>query len=184
MKTKDGFQQCYNAQAGVETDSRLIVGQRVSQSPNDKQELAEDLETVKENVSPAIVLVDSGFVSESAVSTIEAENPGLEVLAAMKRETHGRTIKQLEKSENPEPPPVDADFGDKMKYRTSTASGRALYKLRQQTVEPIFGIIKEAMGFRRFSLRGHAKVSLEWNLVCLAYNLKRLHIVGAKLRAA
>jgi hypothetical protein len=56
--------------------------------------------------------------------------------------------------------------------------------LRQQTVEPIFGIIKEAMGFRRFSLRGHAKVSLEWNLVCLAYNLKRLHIVGANLRAA
>jgi hypothetical protein len=148
----------------VDTDSRLIVGQRVSQSPNDKQELAEDLKAVKENVSPAIVLVDSGFVSESAVSIIEAENPGLEVLAAMKREPHGRTVKQLEKSENPEPPPVDADFGDKMKYRTSTASGRALYRLRQQTVEPIFGIIKEAMGFRRFSLRGHAKVSLESGL--------------------
>ena len=65
-----------------------------------------------------------------------------------------------------------------------TTAGRTLYKLRQQTVEPIFGIIKEAMGFRRFSLRGHAKVSLEWNLVCLAYNLKRLHIVGANLRAA
>ena len=83
MKTKDGFQQCYNAQAGVETDSRLIVGQRVSQSPNDKQELAEDLKAVKENVSPAIVLVASGLVSELAVSTIEAENPGLEVLAVM-----------------------------------------------------------------------------------------------------
>ena len=79
---------------------------------------------------------------------------------------------------------MDADFHDKMKYRTSTAAGRALYKLRQQTVEPIFGIIKEAMGFRRFSLPGHAKVSLEWNLVCLAYNLKRLYIVGARLRAA
>jgi hypothetical protein len=99
MKTKDGFQPCYNAQAGVDTDSRLIVGQRVSQSPNDKQELAEDLKAVKENVSPAIVLVDSGFVSESAVSTIEAENPGLDVLAAMKREPHGRTVKQLKKSE-------------------------------------------------------------------------------------
>jgi len=184
MKTKDGFQQCYNAQAGVDTDSRLIVGGRVSQSPNDKQELAEDFQSVKENVSPAIVLVDSGFVSESAVTTLEAENPGLEILAAMKREPHGRTVQQLEKSADPAPPPADADFVDKMKYRTSTAAGRALYKLRQQTVEPIFGIIKEAMGFRRFSLRGHAKVSLEWNLVCLAYNLKRLHIVGAKLRAA
>jgi len=184
MKTKDGFQQCYNAQAGVDTDSRLIVGGRVSQSPNDKQELAEDFQSVKENVSPAIVLVDSGFVSESAVTTLEAENPGLEILAAMKREPHGRTVQQLEKSADPKPPPADADFADKMKYRTSTAAGRALYKLRQQTMEPIFGIIKEAMGFRRFSLRGHAKVSLEWNLVCLAYNLKRLHIVGAKLRAA
>ncbi len=129
----------------MEIDSRLIVGQRVSQSPNDKQELAEDLKAVKENVSPAIVLVDSGFVSESVFSTIEAENPGLEVLAAMKREPHGRIVKQLEKSENPEPPPEDADFGNKMKYRTSTASGRALYRLRQQTVEPIFGIIKVAM---------------------------------------
>ena len=59
--------------------------------------------------------------------------------------------------------------------------GRGLYKMRQQTVEPVFGIIKQAMGFRRFSLRGHAKVSLEWNL---AYNLKRLHIVGADLRTA
>ena len=89
----------------------------MSQSPNDKQELAEDLKVVKENVCPAIVLVDSGFVSESAVSTIEAKNPGLEVLAAMKREPHGRTVKQLEKSGNPEPPPVDADFGDKMKLQ-------------------------------------------------------------------
>ena len=59
--------------------------------------------------------------------------------------------------------------------------GRVLYKLRQQTVEPVFGIIKQAMGFRRFSLRGHAKVSLEWNL---AYNLKRHHIVGVDLRTA
>ena len=184
MKTKDGFQQCYNAQAGVDTDSRLILGQRVSQSPNDKQELAEDLKVVKENASPAVVLIDSGFVSESTVVKIESENPGLQVLAAMERQPHGRTVKQLEKCPEPEPPGADADFATRMKYRTTTTAGRTLYKLRQQTVEPIFGIIKEAMGFRRFSLRGHAKVSLEWNLVCLAYNLKRLHIVGANLRAA
>jgi transposase len=184
MKTKDGFQQCYNAQAGVDTDSRLIIGQRVSQSPNDKQELADDLKVVKENAEPAAVLVDSGFVSKAVIEKIEAENPGLQVLAAMERQPHGRTIKQLEKQPDPEPPGADADFATRMKHRTTTAAGRALYKLRQQTVEPVFGIIKEAMKFRRFSMRGHAKASTEWNLVCLAYNLKRLHILGAKLQAA
>ena len=85
MKTRDGFQQCYNAQAGVDTDSRLIIGQRVSQSPNDKQELAEDLKVVKENAEPVVVLVDSGFVSEAAIERIEAESPGLQVLAAMEQ---------------------------------------------------------------------------------------------------
>jgi hypothetical protein len=71
-----------------------------------------------------------------------------------------------------------------MRHRTATTAGRALYKLRQQTVEPVFGIIKEVLGFRRFSLRGLAKVTLEWELVCLAYNCQRLHRLGAALRAA
>jgi hypothetical protein len=66
----------------------------------------------------------------------------------------------------------------------ATKAGRARYKLRQQTVEPIFGIIKEAMGFRRFSMRGLSKVALEWTLVALAYNLKRLFGIGAQLAAA
>ena len=156
----------------------------MSQSPNDKQELAEDLKVVKENAEPAAVLVVSGFVSEAVIEKIEAENPGLQVLTAMERQPHGRTIKQLEKQPDPEPPGAYADFATRMKHRTTTAAGRALYKLRQQTVEPVFGIIKEAMKFRRFSMRGHAKASTEWNLVCLAYNLKRLHILGAKLQAA
>jgi len=71
-----------------------------------------------------------------------------------------------------------------MRHRTATVEGRALYALRQQTVEPVFGIIKEVLGFRRFSLRGLAKVTLEWDLVTLAYNLKRLHRLGAVLRTA
>ena len=97
----------------------------------------------------------------------------------MIREPHGRTVAQLEKKEDPPEPAADAPFAERMRQRTATAAGRALYKLRQQTVEPVFGIIKEAMGFRRFSLRGHKKVSLEWDLVCLAYNVKRLHRLGA-----
>ena len=184
MKTKDGFQQCYNAQAAVETNSRLIVGNRVSQAPNDKQELVPDMKVVLEHVVPENVLIDSGFVSKEAIETVEKETPGLTVIAAMKREPHGRTVAQLEQREDPQPPPSTATFGQRMSQRTATADGRALYKLRQQTVEPVFGIIKEAIGFRRFSLRGHEKASLEWNLVCLSYDIKRLHIMGAKLTKA
>jgi hypothetical protein len=88
-------------------------------------------------------------------------------------------VAQLEKREDPPEPAADAPFAERMRQRTATVAGRALYKLRQQTVEPVFGIIKEVMGFRRFSLRGEKKVSLEWNLVCLAYNVKRLHRLGA-----
>lgn len=92
MKTTDGLRQCYNAQAGVETASRLIVGARVTQAPNDKEQPVPTLETVREHVSPAHVLVDSGFVSEAAVTRAERETPGLRVLAALIREPHGRTV--------------------------------------------------------------------------------------------
>ncbi len=90
MKTKDGFQQCYNAQAGVETDSRLIVGARVVQAPNDKQQLEPTLGAVCEHVSPAQVLIDSGFAGEAAVTRAERETPGLTVLAMLIREPSAR----------------------------------------------------------------------------------------------
>lgn len=184
MKTKDGFQQAYNAQAGVETGSRLIVGARVAQAPNDKKELIPTLAAVRAQLRPATVLIDRGFVSEAAIKTVETSAAGLTVLAAVQRESHGRTVAQLEKRDDPPAPAAAAPFAEHLRHRTATAAGRALYKLRQQTVEPVFGIIKEAMGFRRFALRGLAKVSLEWDLVCLAYNLKRLHRLGADLRTA
>lgn len=75
-------------------------------------------------------------------------------------------------------------FAERMRHRVKTKEGRARYKLRQQTVEPVFGIIKEALGFRRFSMRGLAKVSLEWTLVSVSYNLKRLFSLGAELKTA
>lgn len=182
MKTKDGFQQSYNAQAALETNSRLIVGARVSQAPNDKQELLPDLAAVNLHVRPAVVLIDSGFASEGAVTAAERDAPAgstsLLILAALQREPHGRTVAQLEQRVDPPAPAHDAPFAERMRHRTATTTGRALYKLRQQTIEPVFGIIKEAMGFRRFSLRGLAKVTLEWDLVTLAYNLKRLHRLG------
>ena len=97
---------------------------------------------------------------------------------------HGRSVAQLEKKKDPPPPAADASLIEQMAHRAATHNGRARYKLRQQTVEPVFGIIKQALGFRRFSLRGQAKASLEWKLVTLAYNLKRLFILGARLSAA
>lgn len=186
MKTKDGWQQSYNAQAGVETVSRLIVGPRVSQAPNDKKELLPNLAAVQRHVTPATVLIDSGFVSEAAITTAErdpaGQPTGLTVLAAVQREPHSRTVAQLEKRSAPPAPGDDAPFAERMRHRTATPAGCALYKLRQQTVEPVFGIIKDVLGFRRFSLRGLANVSLEWDLVTLAYNVKRLHRLGANLR--
>jgi transposase len=184
MPTKDGFQQAYNAQAGVDCESRLIVGARVTQATNDKQQLVPTVMAVCEHVRPKHVLVDSGYAAQEAVKRLERETPGLHVLAALIREPHGRSVTQLEKRADPEEPAADAPFAERMRHRTATAAGRALYGLRKQTVEPVFGIIKEAMGLRRFMLRGLAKVSLEWDLVCLAYNLKRLHRLDARLRAA
>ena len=91
---------------------------------------------------------------------------------------------QLEKRPEPTAPGPEASFVEQMAHRVATREGRARYRLRQQTVEPVFGIIKQALGFRRFSLRGVAKVSLEWTLVTLAYNLRRLHRLGARLATA
>jgi transposase len=181
MPTKDGFQQAYNAQAGVETTSRLIVGARISQATNDKEQLTPTLAAVCTHLTPARILVDNGFFSKAAIQQAEANTLGLIVLAALGREPHGRTVAQLEKRDDPPAPDIDAPLAEHLAHRTATAAGRALYKLRQQTVEPVIGIIKAAMGFRSFRLRGLAKVTLEWDLVCLAYNLKRLHRLGAAL---
>ena len=184
-----GFAQCYNAQAAVEVESRLIVGQRVSDAPNDKQQLEPTLGAVVSAAGPVSeVLIDSGFVSEAAVCAVETQPDGspsgVRVLAAMGRARHGRRVSDLEKKTDPEPPAPDAPWTEQMAHRVATQAGRARYKLRQQTVEPVFGILKSALGFRGFRLRGHAGAALEWTLVTLAYNLRRLHRLGAQLQAA
>ena len=181
-----GFVQGYNAQAGVEIQSRLIVTQRVTQATNDKRELVPNMAVMEPAVgSVKTVLVDSGFYSEEAVKAVEkdeqGESTGIQVLAAMKRDRHGRRVADLEKKEDPDEPEPGAPFKDHMAHRVATKDGRQQYKQRQQTIEPVFGIIKEAMSFRRFSMRGKIKAALEWTLVCLAYNLRRLHRVGTSL---
>jgi hypothetical protein len=178
MKAGNGghFGQCYNAQAGVEVESRLIVGERVCTAANDFQQLVPTADQVSKNLGclPENVLVDSGFYSHQAVATVEKENPQSTVYAAMSREEHHRTLADLAPTQEPPPCAPDASPADQMRHRMSTPKAKNLYRLRKQTVEPVFGIIKEAMSFRRFSLRGLPKVSLEWSLVCLSYNLRRL----------
>jgi len=192
MKAGNGnhFEQSYNAQAAVDVRSRLIMGGRMSQSPNDKQELVSDLQAIPAAAgSVEAVLIDSGFYSESAVraveQTAEGQSSGTTVYAAMERKSHHRNVADLERKAEPAPPAAGASVSEVMKYRLATAAGKQKYKLRQQTVEPVFGIIKSVMGFRRFLLRGLAKVKLEWALVCAAYNLKWLHrLAGLKLAGA
>ena len=191
MKAGSGqhFEQSYNAQAAVEVESRLIVGERVSQAPNDKQELVPTVAAIGRPVeSVAAVLADSGFYSEQAVRRVETsaagQPTGTIVYAALEKKEHHRRVSDLEQRPEPEVPGPEAPASQRMKYRLRTAVGRAQYKLRQQTVEPVFGIIKSVLGFRRFLLRGLEKVALEWQLVCLAYNLKRLHLLSRGFQTA
>jgi hypothetical protein len=186
MKAGSGqhFEQSYNAQAAVDVGSRLIVGERVSQAPNDKQELVPSLAAIAKPIeSVAAVLADSGFYSEAAVQKVEQSTETM-VYAALEKKEHHRTVRDLEQKPEPRAPGPGASTSEVMKHRLKTAAGRAKYKLRQQTVEPVFGIIKSVLGFRRFLLRGLQKVELEWQLVCLAYNLKRLHLMSAGLKMA
>jgi hypothetical protein len=184
MKAGNGehFEQAYNAQAAVD-GNLLIVGQAVSDAPNDKEQLPATVDAIVATLRKEVeaVLADSGFYSEAAVAaveqTVDGEPTGMRVYAAVSKSDHHRTVGDLEAQPEPAPLAAGASAKERMIHRLQTASGRALYKLRKQTVEPVFGIIKEVMGFRRFRLRGRAKVALEWVLVCLSYNLKRLFVL-------
>jgi len=181
MKAGSGqhFEQAYNAQAAVDA-AMIIVGGRVSEVPNDKQELPADVAAISPVVAAEVraVLVDSGFYSAMAVAAVEQKpdgtTSGLTVYAAVEKTSHHKTVADLLPQPEPAAPSPSATAKEVMAHRLKTALGQALYRLRKQTVEPVFGIIKEVMGFRHFMLRGRAKVSLEWTLVCVSYNLKRM----------
>jgi hypothetical protein len=183
MKAGSGghFEQAYNAQAAVD-ENMLIVGAQLSPAPNDKEQLLETWAVVPPEIKPQInsILVDCGFYSDAAVTALEQPSdraiPAVTVYAAVERSAHHHSVEDVEAKE-PAALAPEATAKERMAHRLKTKAGRALYKLRKQTVEPVFGIIKEAMGFRRFRLRGREKASLEWKLVCLSYNLKRLFVL-------
>ena len=171
----NGFEQSYNAQAAVEHESRLIVGNTLTDHPNDKQEGAPTAQAIPAELGkPDAAAMDNGYFSPKTIQAFEAM--GIDPYIAIGRDGHSIDWPTLLEGE-PEPPPEEADHKTRMAYKLRTEAGKAIYKLRKSTVEPIFGIIKEVMGFRQFSLRGLIAAAGEWNLVCLAYNLKRLHVL-------
>jgi len=178
MKAGNGkhFVQAYNAQVVVDTASMLILGKHVTNAPTDKEQLIPTVESIPNEINYIVenVLADSGYYSEKAVSTVEANN-GPTVYAAVGRQSHHKSVQDLKDALNcSESEEEGRTFQEKMAARLKTSRGRDLYKLRKQTVEPVFGIIKAAMGFRHFLTRGLTSVGTEWNLITLAYNCKRL----------
>jgi transposase len=171
--TNEGFDQHFNAQVVVEHGSRLIVGQTVLDHPNDKQAALPTIDTVPARVGiPQAANLDNGYFSTTNIQGLETR--GIDPYIATGRPAH-RSGWRAFFDNQPYPLPVHASPKDKMAYKLSTQTGKALYRLRKSTVEPVIGIIKEVMGFRQFSLRGLLAAAGEWTLVCLAYNLKRLH---------
>lgn len=177
MKAGNGqhFEQDYNAQLAVDADgSMLILGKLVTDQSNDKQQLVPVTNSIApETGQPEAAIADTGFYSEKAVEQIESQ--GISAYVAVEKGHHHRTVAELEKQPEAPPLPEDATAKEKMVHRLRSEEGKQIYSKRHQTVEPIIGIIKEVMGFRQFLLRGLEKVAIEWDIVTLAYNFKRLH---------
>jgi transposase len=173
----DGFDQHYNAQVVVDQDSFLIVANTLSNHPTDRNEAIPTLDAIPSQVGkPEAGALDAGYFSEHNIAEMEQRES--EPYIATGREPHHKSWK-VRFAELPAPPPEDAAPKVKMAYKLRTEIGQAIYRLRKSTVEPVIGIIKEVLGFRQFSLRGLAAAAGEWCLVCLAFNLKRLHILLA-----
>ena len=171
----DGFDQHYNAQAAVEQSSMLIVATSLSNHPNDKKEAQPTLQALPPELGkPAAVAMDNGFFSEANINFIA--DLEIDAYIATGRASHHQDLNVL-LGKLPKAPAPDATPKEKMAYKLTTEIGQAIYRLRKCTVEPVIGIIKEIMGFRQFSLRGLAKAAGEWLLVCLAFNLKRMHVL-------
>ena len=171
------FVQAYNAQAAVDSTAQIIVAAEVTQQTNDKQQLVPMLQQVIENVNgkPQTASADTGYWSEANVT--EEILQGIDLYVATDRQQHG------------ESKDVPVDGGSKgssvlqqMQDKLKTEAGKAVYKMRKQIVEPVFGYIKEGRGFRRFSFRGLGNVRSEWRLICATHNLLKLFRSGWKIQ--
>ena len=169
-----GFEQCCNAQAAVAAGSLLVVATDVVQAANDKQQLepmVSKIAALPEGLgAPETLLADNGYFSAANVAACAAA--GIEPLIAPGRQSHHPSLSErfaAAPSAPENPTPVEA-----MAHRLRMPEGKKLYALRKQTPEPVFGIIKSALGFRQFLLRGLDNVRGEWSLVTMAWNIKRM----------
>jgi transposase len=171
MKGSDGFVQAYNAQVAVESISQLIVGQTVTQEPNDKQQVAPMVANIKKQAGkkPKEMLADSGYCSEQNLKYLEKKN--IDAYVATDRKKHGSQRVACKRG----PLPKGATRVDKMKRKLQTKEGAEIYAARKSIVEPVFGQIKHARGFRQFLMRGVEKVKAEWALVCATHNILKMY---------
>ena len=171
-----GYEQCYNAQASADHDSRLILHSHVTQNANDKQEITPTMKWYAKypQLKPSIAFnADAGYFSEENIKACEHNN--MTPYISFGKEQHNQPLEERFKEADPLPDnPTEVE---RMKHRLQTIEGKAIYAQRKSVIEPIFGIIKHIMGFRQFMLRGFKKAQGEWSLVCMAYNLKRLHTI-------
>ena len=176
-----GFEQAYNAQAGVDTKTMLIVASHVTQHANDKLEVTPALENIAalpETLGTVTEFIaDCGYFSEANVAACEQKK--ITPYIAVDRQNHNQPL--WDRFREAPPLPDEADSVTRMKHRLKTVAGKTVYAARKRTIEPVFGIIKSVMGFRSFLLRGFETVQGEWDLVCIAWNIKRLHILAKSI---
>jgi transposase len=171
MPGADGFVQAYNTQIAVEPDFQWIVGQRVSQATNDKQQLVPTMKAIEEQAGqkPQEVMTDSGYCSEANLKYLEEKK--IEGFIATDKESYRDRHQPGPRG----PLPQGATRVDRMRRKLQTKVGAAIYSRRKTIVEPVFGQIKQARGFRQFLLRGLEKVQGEWAMICLTHNILKLH---------
>jgi transposase len=172
---KDGatksFEQSYNCQAAVDSESQVIVGARVSQEANDKQELQPMVEKLKSDLDgkkPLRMTADSGYFSEDNVSYLAREQ--IDGYVATGRIKHGDQPLPVPRGRMPK----GASLKERVSRKLRTLKGQFIYAKRKGIIEPVFGQIKQVRGFRQFLLRGIRKVSGEWDLICLGHNVLKL----------
>ncbi len=170
-----GFDQYYNAQVVVEQKSLLILATTLSNHPNDQKEALPTIDAISPKLGkPKAAALDNGYFSSTNI--VGLHNRGIIPYIATGRQPHYSTLPVLLPQQLVIPTPADTEKV-KMAYTLRTEVGKEIYRLRKCTVEPVIGVIKEAIGFRQFSLRGLQKADGEWCLVCLAFNLRRLQVL-------
>ena len=174
-KGKKTFEQSYNAQAGVDVDSHIIVTAHVTQACNDKEELESalsEMQGLPEELGKVDkVLCDAGYYSDDNLKAVE--DAGMEPYIPAGREKHNEDLKSRIEGAGPEPE-EGAGVKERTAHKMKTDAGRKEYGKRKCTSEPVFGIIKTVMGYSSFLTRGLENVRKEWTMICIGYNIKRI----------